>query len=469
MPTAIGVGALTVAFLVLAALVVVIAPEATAHSSDPTPANASTPVLSLRRGLGSLSRAAADAELAAQLDAFVTTLPEDSCLLVDAGGLAFTYRVDDVQSPASVHKLLIGTAALIALGRETRFETTVVADAVVDGVVSGDVYLVGGGDPLLSTAAYAARFPNQPQIFSDIGLLADAVAAAGVTEIRGSVIGDESRQPVERYNPLWPQRFINQDQIGPLSALAVNDGFVGFPVSGISGLDASGNPPADAAAVFTTLLGARGVTVTGAAAAGVTPVTATTVVATHSSPTVVEIVTEMLQESDNATAEILMRELAIHRGQPGTTAAGADAVAAILDEAGITANGRTIADGSGLALEDTLTCELVNEVLDYPPTATDLRNALAVVGVNGTLAKRWNGTDLVGKVRAKTGTLNQVSSLAGYIPTAAGDEAQFVMIANATAPTVLGTALLNRQQEMLELLAAYPSLADLSAFAPPRA
>src|SRR5690606_35873154 len=111
-------------------------------------------------------------------------------------------------------KLLTATAALEELGPEHRFRTTLKGAAPVDGVVAGDAALVGGGDPLLSTPDYAARFRRQPQIFTDLTTLADAVVDAGIRQINGSVVGDESRYDRERYVAGWPERYITQNQTG---------------------------------------------------------------------------------------------------------------------------------------------------------------------------------------------------------------------------------------------------------------
>src|SRR3546814_7295244 len=100
-----------------------------------------------------------------------------------------------------------------------------------------------------------------PQVFTDLDALAASVVAAGVTRVEGSVLGDESRYDTARYVAGWPQRYIDQDQIGPLSALAVNAGFAAYPTSPDvwAELVAAEDPAREAAAVLTRLLEARGV------------------------------------------------------------------------------------------------------------------------------------------------------------------------------------------------------------------
>ena len=123
-----------------------------------------------------------------------------------------------------------------------------VTDApIAGGVLDGDLVLIGGGDPLLATATYTDRYEQQPHFRTDIEELADAVVAAGITEINGAVLGDESRYDLERFVPEWPLRFTSadQNQTGPLSALTVNDAFVAFdPANTANSLSTAAPEPA---------------------------------------------------------------------------------------------------------------------------------------------------------------------------------------------------------------------------------
>lgn len=425
-----------------------------------------TPVLSVRRNLEPLRDAAADNTLRTGLDAFVAGQPADTCLQVQIGDLTYEHRVQDPQSPASVQKLLTAVAALSELGPQETYATDVLASTPpAGGVVDGDLWLRGGGDPILSTGAYAARFRNQPQTFSDIARLADAVVAAGVTSVTGAVVGDESRYDTVRYNPAWPPRFITQDQIGPLSALSVNDGFEDFPASGRASLDPAQDPAAQAATVFADLLRERGVTIGAPARSGVTPPEATPV-ATHRSPPLTEIVAEMLGESDNNTAELLLKELGLRRAGEGSFPAGQAAVTAILGELGLVDEVVRVVDGSGLATEDVVTCRIVSALLDHDPTEDTVVSALAVAGRSGTLAGRWLDTDLVGRVRAKTGTLNQVTALAGVAETTGAGTARFALVVNVAEPDRIQIQTIADQQRLAELLVAYPDRPDVERFVP---
>jgi serine-type D-Ala-D-Ala carboxypeptidase/endopeptidase (penicillin-binding protein 4) len=203
-------------------------------SGGPTTARPVTPVLSVRRLPTVVAAPIAARRLSSDLDALMAFMPADTCLVVDGPEIAYAHRADAPVVPASTAKLLTATATLEALGPEVRLRTSVVApNAPEGGVVTGDLTLVGGGDPLLATADYAGRFERQPQVFTDLDALAAAVQEAGVRRISGSVVGDESRYDRARYVFGWPARYIDQNVVGPLSALALNDGFERYPAPSI--------------------------------------------------------------------------------------------------------------------------------------------------------------------------------------------------------------------------------------------
>ena len=458
--------------VVLAALVVVATGRVLDLEGPPTSTASiqegnrpSTALLSLRRSLAPLRDAAADHALRRELDAFVASQPPDTCLQVEAGEVRYDHRGSDPQAPASLQKLLTAVAALTELGEDDTYETDVLSGPVTAGVVPGNLYLRGSGDPILATPAYVARERNQPQIFSNIDALADAVVDAGVTTITGSVVGDESRYDLVRYNPSLPSRLIAQGQVGPVSALSVNDGFAH------DALDASGvfgpapDPAAYAASVLDGALRARGIAIGGPPTSGTTPAEAV-VTATLTSPPMSQIVTQMLRESDNNTAELLLKEIGFRRSGVGSFEAGLSATAAILDEAGIGIDGVVIADGSGLTTDNTVTCALVFDLLVHEPTDEVVRSALAVSGQTGTLAERWLGTDLVGRIRAKTGTLNQVTGLAGFADTAGGEAATFALLVNLTGSERIDLATIGAQQRLAEALVAHPDLPDVDHLRP---
>jgi D-alanyl-D-alanine carboxypeptidase/D-alanyl-D-alanine-endopeptidase (penicillin-binding protein 4) len=347
---------------------------------------------------------------------------------------------------------------LDVLKPDTRFTTSVVASSVTGGVVHGDLALVGGGDPLLSTDAWAARHGPEAQPRTSLEALADAVKAAGVTTVTGAVVGDDSRYDGLRKVPSWPARYQSGFEVGPLSALSVDDGYASV-VPQVPAPD----PPAAAASTFTTLLRARGVTVAGAPRSGAAPAGAATVAKIESAP-VRQQVASMLTESDNGTAELLLKEIARSAGTvPGTTAGGAAVVQALTGSLPVSSVGVVTVDGSGLDTGNRSTCNvLVAELTAAGPTG-ELSKGLAVAGRTGTLAKRFVGTPLAGKLIGKTGTLAGVSNLAGWVPTADGRWAAFAMLCNAPNCAAVAPAA---WEAMGRLLVAYPAAADLAPFGP---
>ena len=158
-------------------------------------------------------------------------------------------------------------------------------------------------------------------------------------------------------------------------------------------------------------------------------------------------VKEMLQRSDNTTAEVLAKDLGALSGSPGTTAGGAQVVQDTLATLGLPTQGSVTIDGSGLDLGNRVTCDLLVAALDHQGAHSALADDLPVAGKSGTLRKRMRGTAAEGKVRAKTGTLNDVGALAGFATGASGQDLTFAFVINgalASSQTLgdqLGVAL----------------------------
>ena len=443
---------------VLVAVALLASPAAAVAQEPPAePASAptlGTPVFSMRRVAPLLSRVVADSHLEADLDRVLTdpvygAARERSCLVVsDPGGGRVHYaRRDSVPLiPASTLKLLTTAAALAQLGAETRFTTEVrAAAAPSDGGVN-DLYLVGGGDPLLSTADFAADggYMDQPRRSTSIEALADKVAAAGIRRV-GRILGDESRYDAERLVPSWNPRYIANFDISPLSALVVNKAFTqdNPPATAVS-------PPAHAASMLAGLLRARGVTVgdTGAARAPAT----TTRVTSIESPPLSDIAAEILENSDNLAAELLVKELATKPGVPGTTNAGLAIVEERLRQmAGVGPEEVDAVDGSGLDRSDKASCSVLQRVVATGPP--QLNDGLPIAGRNGTLHKRFIGTPAAGRVRAKTGSLEGVVGLSGLATGQNGRNVAFSLIANDLPSASAGAGL---QDRVVNVLATFP-------------
>ena len=442
-------------------------PTATAAGAE-APARAVTPLLSARRLAPYLVAPIADAALRAQLDEVVAASPEATCLTVSVGGrLIYEHNPDMALVPASTEKLVTAVAALSVLGRDTTFTTRVVAaDEPSDGVVDGDLFLVGGGDPLLATAPYAEHFRNQPQIRTSMEELADRVVAAGVRQVNGRLLGDESRYDSDRYPDTWPERYAEQSQVGPLTALSVNDGFSDWPDQqtreGTVESTPSADPPTYAAGQLAELLQARGVTVRGGAGAGTAPGEATEIATIESGP-MTKVVDQLVTESDNQTAELLVKEMGRKDGGTPTTAAGVAAVTAEMEELGLARPGTRAADGSGLDEDNAASCRLLMNILDQGGPDGLIADGLAIAGKTGTLAGRFLDSPARERLRAKTGTLNTVTALTGFVHATQGPVLTFAYIANGE---YVNSELLGLQEDLGSDLVVYPTGPPLKTVGP---
>ncbi|HKY67876.1 MAG TPA: D-alanyl-D-alanine carboxypeptidase/D-alanyl-D-alanine-endopeptidase, partial [Acidimicrobiales bacterium] len=442
-------------------------------ADDPAPAVGidqvvATPVLSARRVPEVVSAPVADRRLASDLQSWLGASPPDACLVVATEGRdVFEHNPVLPVTGASTQKLLTATGLLLAYGPEHTFTTTASAAAAPrGGVVAGDLYLVGGGPSDLGTPDWPRSSPGTRQrVVHDIDGLVDAIAAAGVTRIEGSVVGDGTRFDDQRYEPTIASRLIEQDQVGPISGLMVNDGFglFGPQRSNASTVPAT-DPAADAARVLTERLAARGIAVTGPPRSGAAPDDATPV-ATLDSPPVSQLVGEMLTTSDNEAAEAAIKEIGVATGDEGTWAAGAVGLTGLLQEAGVPVEGVRVVDGSGLSIEDRFTCATLVDVLTLEDTGPVVRAGLPVAGETGTLADRYEGTPLVGRLRAKTGTLRNVTALAGEIDPLQGGSLTFAYVANVPDPGEVTAGEVGVEQ-LGEILLGYPRGLDLAALQP---
>jgi D-alanyl-D-alanine carboxypeptidase/D-alanyl-D-alanine-endopeptidase (penicillin-binding protein 4) len=354
----------------------------------------------------------------------------DACFAVNAAsGPVATHAADAPVIPASTQKLLTAAAALSIIGPDTTFETRAVAPSDVQNGTLDHLYLVGGGDPLLSTADFRAELALQPITAnlptSKLEDLADAIVAHGVHRITGGVIGDDSRYDATRYLPTWSPSYRTGGSIGPVGALEVNRGFVATKPTPVGAPD----PAVLAASKLTDLLKARGVVVGGAPTRGTAPATAVDI-AKLESPPLKDVVHEMLTSSDNLAAEMLVREIGVRVAHSGTTDAGVKAVTAKLAELGLPTANMVLVDGSGLDRGNRVTCRLLASVIDLgaQPQFSALWDGLPVAGGSGTLAAVLKNSKVAGKLRAKTGFLNGVAGLAGLVDVS--QPMRFAFVAN---------------------------------------
>jgi D-alanyl-D-alanine carboxypeptidase/D-alanyl-D-alanine-endopeptidase (penicillin-binding protein 4) len=312
------------------------------------------------------------------------------------GTVLFQQNGNRPLAPASNEKLPLTYAALVRLGTAFRIETDVLGQGEQDGTQwTGTLVLKGNGDPTLSRA--------------DLRALAAQVKSLGIRSVTGGVSGDESAYDARRIVAGWkPSFFI--DESPPLSALVVDRARVGSVVSR--------TPALAAATAFRDALRNAGVAVGGPVHTGAADEWSE-LLASVSSPTLATMVRFMDRESDNFTAEMLLKQLGLAELDRGTSAAGATVVMQTLAEAGVPMAGVRIVDGSGLSRLDRLTANALGSLLKFawadPAVRPALLAALPVAGVNGTLQHRLSKPPARGRVLAKTGTTASASSLSGYV------------------------------------------------------
>ncbi|MGP4021493.1 D-alanyl-D-alanine carboxypeptidase/D-alanyl-D-alanine endopeptidase [Saccharopolyspora sp. 5N708] len=339
--------------------------------------------------------------------------------------------------PASTGKLLAMSAALLVLDHDQRLTTK-----VVRGSQPGSVVLVGGGDLTLSTLPTGEEsvYPGAAR-FDDLVAQVRAAAGGNVT----SVLVDTSRYTGPGLAPGWLPQDVAGGMMAPMEPVML-DGGRADPTVDYS--PRTSTPALQAAQRLATGLGATQVS------NGAAPPNAQ-VLGQVESPTVREMVDIAMQHSDNMLAEALAREVAIATGNEPSFAGSAKAVRDVLARHGFDVTGTTMADGSGLSLEDRTTPKLLAALLGsatapagpdggLAPQSAQLRAllpGLPVAGGNGSLSDRYGGSDGRGWVRAKTGTLDGVNSLAGTVVTEGGRMLVFALMSNGTSPAVARPAL----------------------------
>ncbi|MEY2418634.1 MAG: hypothetical protein QOG90_1314 [Actinomycetota bacterium] len=427
-----------------------------AEAETPTPAAA---VLSPRRAPDALHELVAGTRLASRVNALMRSLAPTSCAVVRANAATVvSFKPDQLLMPASALKLTTAAAFLAKAGGKAKFATHVWYPRKDASGAVATLALEGTGDPLLATKGYVETRKHPPKPFTDFTKIATAVRAAGITRVTGTIVVVDSAYDTERRVPSWSSGYTATGDVGPLGALALNDGF-----SSYAPLVAAPDPGLAAAAELRNELVAAGVAVEGQTVRGARPANATNDISVESAP-FADVVTEMLTESDNNTAELLLKELAKRAGaKPATRDAGVAERAAALKALGIDPAGVHAIDGSGLDRSDRATCNALVETLTMHPGGYDLEQMLAVAGQTGTLDDRFTTSRLAGTLRAKTGSLDGVTALVGVVDPRAKVKLRFAFIANGSFSDAGGKSL---QDRLVAALATYPEAPPVQELAP---
>ena len=341
------------------------------------------------------------------------------------GKVLISRSPDTRRAPASVEKLLTSATALDDLGPGFTFDTKVLSNGLrSDDALDGDLYLQGSGDPSFGTQGLTK--------------LADRVNDSNLASISGRVYGDESLFDSRRGTPATG--FALSGYFGALTALAFNGG----------GSSYSSNPPRYVAGALRSKLIKDGVSISRSARAGEAPAAAKSIASASSVPLSL-LVRHMNQISDNFYAEMLLKNLGARFAGGGSTAAGASVVRGFESTHDLSSK---VVDGSGLSRANAVSPRGIGKMLmavQKESWFNTFQNSLPLAGKSGTLAGRMRGTAADGRCRAKTGTLSDVSGLAGYCKARNGHRIAFAILMNGVNVTSARAA----QDRTAASLAAY--------------
>lgn len=434
-------------------------------SAGRTSAGLPAPAPSAAAVLGTLTAAAAPraGSLAGRMGPLLAKpalgdAPTASVVDVASGTELYGARAGTAATPASVTKLATAVATLDSLGAEHRIDTRVVRDGE-NGLV-----LVGGGDPTLTARAHANGFAS----LRDLAVrTAKALKKAEGTTDGEKGEGDDKRQTHQgaytltydtslftgpQLHPIGPN-----ENISPVTPLMADEGRLDTSSSGPA--PRSAEPARDAAARFRDLLSEQGVRLSDGVREhdGKSTDKDTKPLAVVSSAPLATIVERMLTYSDNDIAENLARQTALAAGEAASFDGAGKAVRARLDKLGLPLDGARFADGSGLDRADRLTPRLLTALLaeagdKQRPGLRSVLTGLPVAGFTGTLATRYTAhTNAAGTgvVRAKTGTLTGVNTLAGTVVTTSGRLLAFAFMTHEAPNPLEAQAAMDRMAAAL--------------------
>lgn len=308
--------------------------------------------------------------------------------------LLYSYKPETKMIPASITKVITAATAFYMLGVNYEFKTIVYTDDnnLGDGVVNGNIYLKGYGDPDLSSW--------------DISVLAKQIAGKNIRQITGNIIYDDT--------------FLDNEHYGLGNYYNADTKIAYWPYVCALSLDknkGSSNPAYSAANVLLSSLSSGNVKVDGIVVAGTTPDIAREI--TRVSRPIFDVLANMNKVSDNHSAITVYKVVgANYKSPPGTLKNGSDAVTEFLGTIGVSRKNYEILEGSGLTRYNYVTSDLYIQLLKYmyddEKQFDYFYSTLPIGGVDGTLRDRMINTEAEKNIHAKTGTINGVSTLAGY-------------------------------------------------------
>ena len=306
----------------------------------------------------------------------------------------FRHNEQQTMRPGSCEKLVTAITALSQLGVDYNYSTSLLMDGSVSGgVLRGNLYVRAGFDP---------RFGRD-----DLLAFVQAVREQGIDTLRGNIILDLSMKDTQKYGWGWCW-----DDDNPVLTPLLFNGKDTF------------------AAHFSELLSEAGIVVEGSIYNGSISASATTLVTrTHA---IDQVLVRMLKESNNLYAESMFCQIGAQSGRAfADRHRAAERIQRLVRLVGLDPNRYQFADGSGLSLYNYASPELLITLLRYAYRHQDIYNhlyaALPIAGQDGTLRKRMRSGTAFGNVRAKTGTVEGISTLCGYARAANGHTLAFAI------------------------------------------
>ncbi len=384
-------------------------------------------------------RASARASLRHTIDSLVTQpmfrTAEWAVLVVDPtlNDTLYAHNAARLMVPASNMKIVTSAVALTQLGADYRFRTTFAARGPVqNGILAGDLVVTGRGDPTLSDRVRGdAR--------AAMGQLADSLVAHGIHSVTGYIYSGADNFPGAAVGEGWSWNDLAYDYGAGVDELLFNEGMERALVHTAAGDSVKSRPAArpthDYLAVLDSALRTRGVNVQRGVSDSVAPqdpVKLDTLFVINSIP-LREILPYFLKPSQNQIGEVLLRTVGLERTGVGTADSGIAVASRQLASWGIPRDSYVLHDGSGLSRADLVSPETLVRVLDHMQSSPDFSiyyYALPIAGVDGTIAQRMRGTLAANNVHAKTGSIQWVRSLSGYVTDASGRRLIFSALCN---------------------------------------
>lgn len=315
--------------------------------------------------------------------------------------------------PASNTKLFTTAAALSIMGGDFTLSTRLFTSDknIDDGIIDGDLYLKGYGNSVFTT--------------EDLQAMVDELKIKGVKKITGRIIGDDTYFDNIYTRDDWITDEVSNVRLPAISALVVDRNRKISRGRRRSYIINIKDPPLYAATLLRSGLIESGIEVLSGTEIGVTPENANLI--SEKGIMLKELIKQINKESDNFLAECLFKTIgAVASGKQGNSFYSTQAILSFISDNGIYSKGTSVVDGSGISRFDQVTVCAITGLLEkmYFDIANfdDFYNSLSVAGIDGTLEKRMRGTPAENNFRGKTGTLNGVSSISGYLSCDNGDD-----------------------------------------------